>query len=76
MRETTVNALLEIINSDHFPRDLFKSTFRNVNDCNHMLQRNKGKIMIETSFRKRTSEKYAGALTGQDLQSTAPNRHS
>lgn len=73
MGEATVRNLIEIIHSDYFLIDLFKSTYKSANSCKDMMQRNKEKLGIENEFQKRPfTEK---CWTSHRICSLLPERH-
>lgn len=64
MEDAPVNDLLDIIYSEHFDDDFFKSTIKHANEFKHTMQRNQVKIMIEKRFQKGTFPKHARPLPG------------
>lgn len=63
MRDTPVNVLLQIIDSDHFNIGLFKSTFKQTNDWKDVTQRDEKRAIIENNVQNYTLQKHVEHLT-------------
>lgn len=62
--DETVNAMIELLHSEHVNIYLFKKTIKHENDFKYMVLRNEEKSIVQNGFLKCSLQKHVGSLVG------------